>query len=155
LPRKGYRFIFPITPQPSPELEVVAPAQPARSSNRFWLIGGAAVLLIGLAILVITHFVQTKASSGSQNLNIVPLTSYPGAELYPSFSPDGNEIAFAWNGSEAGVGFDLYRKQIGSEQAVRLTNAPARALAPAWSPDGRFIAFSRATPDGSSVYLIP
>jgi Tol biopolymer transport system component len=28
----------------------------------------------------------------------VPLTTSSGVETQPSFSPDGNKVAFAWNG---------------------------------------------------------
>ena len=39
----------------------------------------------------------------------IPLTAYPGREQQPSFSPDGNSVAFAWNG-EAEENWDIYVK---------------------------------------------
>ena len=33
-------------------------------------------------------------------LQAVPLTAYPGHENAPSFSPDGSQVAFSWNGEE-------------------------------------------------------
>ena len=75
-------------------------------------------------------------------LTPAPLTSYPGSERGASFSPDGNQVAFAWNGEKAD-NWDIYVKLIGANQHLRLTTHPARDTWPAWSPDGRRIAFSR------------
>src|SRR5262249_21808196 len=66
------------------------------------------------------------------------------------FSPDGNSIAFTWDG-EQGDNADIWVKQIGNESMQRLTTDPAAELWPRWSPDGRWIAFIR--PGG--LYLIP
>src|SRR5438046_2467843 len=69
---------------------------------------------------------------------IVPLTTYAGSELYPSFSPDGSQVAFSWNG-EKQDNFDIYIKQVEGVAPVRLTTDPAPDNFPAWSPDGRSI----------------
>lgn len=76
----------------------------------------------------------------------IPLTTYPGREQQPSFSPDGNSVAFAWNG-EAEDNWDIYVKLIGAGSPQRLTSNPAIELSPAWSPDGRSIAFGRVRDD--------
>jgi Tol biopolymer transport system component len=91
----------------------------------------------------------------SDNLTIVPFTTFPGLEVAPRFSPDGNQVVFSWFGYEKDFQFDLYIKQVGQERVVQLTHHPARFLASAWSPDGRFIAFKReAEPNASGIYLI-
>ena len=68
-----------------------------------------------------------------------------GEEMNPTFSPDGGQIAFAWNG-EKGDNADIYLKMVGSPEVRRLTTDPARDVAPSWSPDGRQIAFLRLRP---------
>jgi len=73
---------------------------------------------------------------------LVALTSTPGYENFPTFSPDGDQVAFAWNG-EKGDNWDIYVKMIGSSEAHRLTTDPAMDTYPSWSPDGRQIAFVR------------
>src|SRR5436190_8415055 len=83
----------------------------------------------------------------------VPLTSLPGVERYPSLSPDGNLVAFTWNGPKGDNG-DIYVQQIGAGPPLRLTMDPAADYSPAWSPDGRWIAFLRDQP-GSGGNEVP
>ena len=132
----------------------VATAEARRPRAYIWV--GLAALLVAAAALAL-YVLRRSPNLTSENVNVVPLTSYPGEEQYPSFSPDGNEVAFSWNGGENGPDFDLYRKQIGSENAIRLTTVHSyRPLAPAWSPDGRSIAFIRLDDKGSYLLaLIP
>jgi DNA-binding winged helix-turn-helix (wHTH) protein len=65
----------------------------------------------------------------------VPLTSYPGFEWSPAQSPDGNQVAFSWNG-EKQDNYDIYIKLIGSSPPHRLTHDAAEDASPAWSPVG-------------------
>jgi Tol biopolymer transport system component len=88
-------------------------------------------------------------------LTSVPLPGYPGTELAPSFSPDGNRIAFEWFQAPSRTDADLYVKQIGQEHALRLTNHKARFVEPAWSPEGRNTAFEMLEKGEVGVYVIP
>ena len=104
-----------------------------------WALSVAAVLV--LAAVGVWLF-RSQSEAPRAPLAVVPLTTYPGSEEGPSFSPDGTEVAFAWDG-EKQDNWDIYVKQIGVEPPYRLTNDPAMDYSPAWSPDGRFIAFLR------------
>jgi Tol biopolymer transport system component len=84
---------------------------------------------------------------------VVALTTLPGAELAPSFSPDGKQLAFAWTGPE-GNRLDVYVKTLATEKIRRLTFHPGRAVFPAWSPDGRNIAFLRLSELDSGIFLV-
>ena len=90
-------------------------------------------------------------------MRIVALTSYPGHQRNPSFSPDGNRIAFVWDGNQ--YNWDIYVKQIGKEKALRLTTDPATDDDPSWSPDGRYVAFRRDVEEKrgfrDEIYLVP
>ena len=82
---------------------------------------------------------------GGRSAKPVPptaLTSYPGLEFSPTFSPDGNQVAFSWNGAEP-KNWDIYVQLIGYASPHHLTRDPANENSPAWSPDGRWVAFVR------------
>lgn len=72
---------------------------------------------------------------------VVPLTTYPGVETEPSFSPDGTRLAFVWGGNEDD-NRDIYVLRLGEDAPLRLTSDPDRDRGPVWSPDGRSIAFN-------------
>ena len=84
-----------------------------------------------------------------------PLTSYPGNLNSPSFSPDGNQVAFAWRPSERDHS-NVYAKLIGVNEPLRLTRDPADDHSPAWSPDGKSIAFLRTlSRERDGLFLVP
>src|SRR5207247_1629952 len=92
-------------------------------------------------------------------LRAVALTTFPGAELYPSLSPDGNQVAFTWTGPKQD-NQDIYVQMIGSGSPLRLTTDPRADYNPVWSPDGRWIAFLRGESSSlqsgrSELRLIP
>lgn len=163
LPRRGYRFIGQVDQGRKTDSKEAEPASSklpdnrwvSRIGSRFYIWAGV-VALSAVGALFTAYFLTRSKGSAYSNLNVMPLTSYPGAEMYPSFSPDGNEVVFAWNGGESGLDFDLYRKQVGSEKAMRLTEIQAPRIAPAWSPDGHYIAYIRArSGEQDGLFLIP
>jgi Tol biopolymer transport system component len=83
----------------------------------------------------------------------VPLTSFPGHQNQVAFSPDDNQVAFAWDGTQDG-NVHIYVKVIGNETPLQLTHDPAADSKPAWSPDGRYISFLRTSADTRAWYLI-
>jgi len=127
---------------------------PAAPSNRRWVwIGAGAALLIGVAIA--SWRLKTTAAVPEAPLQPIPLTSYRGSESHPSFSPDGNQVAFTWNGEKEGI-FDIYVKLIGPGAPLRLTSGSEDSESPMWSPDGRSIAFTRGNSDQKfSVVIVP
>jgi len=97
------------------------------------------------ALLVPGYFAwrALRAPQADAPLRAVALTTLTGVEAYPSFSPDGNHVAFMWNGAKQDNP-DIYIQQIGAGSPMRLTHDPRSDYNPAWSPDGRWIAFIRA-----------
>ena len=160
LPRRGYRFIGEVEVPRKVNLQDSEPLtdeRHTRVSGWSWKIAaasGAAILMIAGAFLF-RSTVRTSSRDSSTQLKVVPLTALPGQEISPSFSPDGSQVAFGWDGENNGAGFDLYVKVIGTDKPLRLTNHPAQWLGLAWSPDGRSIAVHRMVPEDGGIFLVP
>jgi Tol biopolymer transport system component/DNA-binding winged helix-turn-helix (wHTH) protein len=113
----------------------------------FLLLGG--VISVGIWFLIFSPTTKPPAPL----LTVVPVTSFLGNEEQAAFSPDGNHVAFVWNG-EKQDNSDIYVKLIGAETPLRLTRNPAPDTDPAWSPDGRYIAFLRQSIESGGVFLV-
>jgi Tol biopolymer transport system component len=82
-------------------------------------------------------------------------TNLGDAQNAISWSPDGGQVVYAWNG-------DLYVVNAEGGDPRQLTTAPPGNYEPAWSPDGQTIVYwhgSAQSPDGgpnnSEIYSIP
>lgn len=67
-----------------------------------------------------------------------------GYATSPSWSPNGQFLAFAWSrhyGPGAPGGQDIYVMDIASHRWIQLTHDLGRTDFPSWSPDGRHIVF--------------
>lgn len=131
-------------------------AVPAQTRRRpYPRLAALAAIAVGLAALIWLWLGRSHPRSEAQ-LTPVPLTSYPGQEACPSFSPDGTQVAFQWTTGDPGTKSHIYIKQIGVEPPTRLTNSPDEEISPAWSPDGRFIAFRRElSPTSFGLIVVP
>ena len=78
------------------------------------------------------------------------LTSFPGTDGDPSWSPDGSKIAFY---RDVGSNYEIYVMNADGTGATRLTNDPATDSAPDWSPDGSRIAFQRRDSSGGDYEI--
>jgi eukaryotic-like serine/threonine-protein kinase len=117
----------------------------------------AAFGVFAVAALAATLMLRNRdAGSGDHSISFasIPLTSYQGREQQPTFSPDGNSVAFSWNG-EAQDNWDIWVKLIGPGAPLRLTTDAAADISPAWSRDERSIAFGRINGDRLAVLVVP
>lgn len=149
VPTQGYRFIADV--REDEPIQKIPVAQAPGSRARIWAgLGMCVILAAGIA----AWSLRPKPAE-QPVLAPAPLTTFRGIQSQPSFSPDGNQVAFSWNG-ENGDNRDIYVKVLGSETPLRLTSDPAEDASPAWSPDGRTIAFMRIKNNGKfDLMLIP
>lgn len=134
----------------------LAPGAPAPAKWRRWLWAAGFATIAALLVSAAVLLWRLREASPPSDLWPVALTSYLGAESQPSFSPDGNKVAFVWNGDQEDNP-DIYIKQINSAGTpMRLTTSPSAEGSPAWSPDDRWIAFTRQQPQGNrAIMLVP
>src|SRR5438552_15953694 len=69
------------------------------------------------------------------------LTSFPGTESDPHFSPDGKQIALSM---QYGGNTDVYVIDAAGGEARRLTRHPAPDIARGWAPDASRVLFRSA-----------
>jgi Tol biopolymer transport system component/DNA-binding winged helix-turn-helix (wHTH) protein len=176
LPRRGYRFIAEIRngSDPAPALTeqqsatngaddkssaravAAAPAPPARSHHwKLWL-AGVFGFVLALALAYWFRPFRPVATSSSGAIRLLPLTTYSGEFSRGSFSPDGNEIAYASEGEKEDQGIDIYIKQLGVDKPLQVTRDFGFNFFPGWSPDGRYIAFLHQNHgQDPGIYVIP
>jgi serine/threonine protein kinase len=134
----------------SGKLSGVTLAAPKPRRRAVWLAVSLGAIALGAVAL---YFLRPTERSAPSSMTAVPLTSYAGYEYSPSFSPDGNQIAFVWDG-EKQDNLDICVKLIGPGSPIRITSDPAEDYDPAWSPDGRWIAFVRTLPDAKAGFFV-
>lgn len=95
--------------------------------------------------------------------NVRRLTSAPGLESHPVFSPDGRTIAYSAQNDAASlgggaVGSNIYTIPAQGGEPTRLTWFPGRELVRGWTPDGRAVLFSSQSEvfsRGMKLFTVP
>ncbi len=167
VPKVGYRFLVPVEwvtdledkRQPHmlpPVSSGEAPVLQPRPAKQLFTTRNLAVMalivtgVLGSLFLYRRYLLRSKAPEPSISLAVTSV----GEKYSPSLSPDGKQLAFAWNGGN-GPFFSIYVKLIGTEEPLRLTKQESVDYNPVWSPDGRYIAFCRIQKGETGIYIVP
>jgi len=92
----------------------------------------------------------SAVSPTALQMRVTPMAAYTGMVRDPSFSPDGKQIAFSWNGD--GEQSIYVKPQLASAKPTRLTRGPDEGAT--WSPHGSQVAFRRSGSD-AGIYMVP
>jgi Tol biopolymer transport system component/DNA-binding winged helix-turn-helix (wHTH) protein len=146
----GYRFIAEVTESGDPSVDIEVPrasAFPARLPVRW----AAAILVLAACTSLAWWKQRTPSVLGAPFQRIEQITSSAAADLWPSFSPDGSELAFSSNRTGH---FEIFTRSLADGGAERqITFDGQDNIQPAWSPDGRYLAFVAKVRGG--IGLIP
>ena len=135
-----------------PHLQEKESPQPVWKRPHLWRWALAAALLV---LAAGAWFLMQRGGASPADFatgKFLQLTTAPGQELYPSFSPGGDRIVYAGQTAE---NWDLYLQKAGEKNAINLTQGSGvDNTQPAFSPDGRSIVF-RSERDGGGLFILP
>ncbi|MEJ2636430.1 MAG: protein kinase, partial [Calditrichia bacterium] len=116
------------------------------------LIGILSTMFLLVAITIGYFLIRSHDGKGVQIRRTIPLTTAPGLEQDPSWSPEGTRIAYA---SDENGNMDIWVQQIAAGQKLNLTkDYNGYDGKPAWSPDGEWVAFVSER-NGGGIFMIP
>jgi Tol biopolymer transport system component/DNA-binding winged helix-turn-helix (wHTH) protein len=109
-----------------------------------------AILALGIGALLVWAFYQfylrNTFETRPEVVEIVPVTTSGGLALNPTFSPDGNSLAYS---ADQSGGYEIYAKPLAAGgREIQLTADGNQNMEPAWSPDGKYIAYHSAKRGG-------
>jgi len=135
------------------DLAVPSPREVAVAS------GSATPVTLDISCVAPGEFAYASIGGASADIYVISsdgtgayrITTQPGSDVDPAWSPDGSRIAFA---SERDGNREIYVMNANGTNPVRLTNVFASDYRPAWSPDGTTIAFVSTRDGNPEIYLM-
>jgi Tol biopolymer transport system component/DNA-binding winged helix-turn-helix (wHTH) protein len=157
--RRGYRWIAPVerpdeASAPRVDADAVLPVMPGPAPRRFSLLIVAVVAVAIVALVALTWSAFGARERTEHAVRMVPLTTGVGSERNASFSPDGTQIVYEWEGEDHRR--HIYIKEVAAGDPVPVTTGTSAEYGPEWSPDGRLVAFLRASgPADLDLCVVP
>ena len=157
VPRRGYRLIAPVTvvsaDQSAPlsqatVLSATGVGTPAeRHSSLRWSL---ALLLVLMTVILAVLLLPSTPPARERFTNLRPLTSEPGMELQPAFSPDGQWLAYVRYPPASSAG-EIRLRALQGERQVIVPISGGAPETPVWSPDGQYLAYMLRRADHCEV----
>ena len=153
IPKHGYRFVATVR---AVQAEAATQVEPSRGHRRAAFAIALMLVLVGVTGVGLYRLLGWSRSARESGVRsaIVPVTRFSGRETQPAFSPDGRQIAFAWDGGKEDNA-DIYVTLVDAGEPFRLTTDPAPEHSPVWSPDGRYIALRARVKTVVSIGSLP
>ena len=124
------------------------------NSRKFAIAAIPAILLLGIVVFLVYKFTSSKVVPSVIPVEVsatTQLTTWPGLDLEPSISPDGNSVAYS---SDHLGNIEIFVQPLTpGARELQLTSDGQQNFQPAWSPDGKFIAFHSKNRGG--IFVVP
>jgi TolB protein len=86
--------------------------------------------------------------------DVVRLTNGEGEAVNPSWSPDGQHIAFAWTRGFDPGNFNIFVMDVASRETVQVTHGEGRNENPNWAPDGIHLVYASKRGRTSQIWTM-
>jgi serine/threonine protein kinase len=139
-------------------IPAAAPLSPRRRATPLLALAIGVPIVVALAAAWFLYAGDNPRTVVPILRNPVQVTSTLDVESYPSWSPDGQRVAYQVNTTRFWLlgNHDIWIAQLGRGEPVNLTkDSPANDRRPSWSPTGRDIAFYSDRDGEWGVYLVP
>jgi len=157
LPRRGYRFIGPITANGTDAAVAHAAGnrstsepEPAKRTR-----APLALALFSMAVLLVSGslwiYKRRETPVAPPQRTLTRVTFDEGLQNEPTWSPDGRYIAYS---SDRGGKTDIWVQQVSGGDPIQITKGPGHHWQPDWSPDGKYIAYRSEEGEGG-IYVVP
>jgi Tol biopolymer transport system component len=132
----------------APQSQVLEPARRARWRRILFGAGVVAAVLVGA---IAATFNGETRQSAFDALTFTPLTTEPGYEGMPAWSPDGQTIGYV---ADVDGTLQVFARQRSASASAQITQAPYDCRHPFWSPDGKRLYFISLARDRESLWSI-
>ena len=123
---------------------------PSPAWRRAATVAAVAAALVAGAIL--GSAVWQPESSGTPNLQYTPLTTAPGYEGFPVWSPRGDNVAYV---AEVNGVLQIFQRDPRNPSPSRVTESNFDCKYPFWSPDGSRIYYVSRAQDREAIWSVP
>ncbi len=137
------------------EIAAIETVPPVHAQHTSWARQLAvAGMLVAMAIAVLLGVKAYKAPGSPATtlpITIRQITTWPGLDSNPAFSPDGESIAYS---SDHNGNFEIYLRSLAPDgRDIQLTTDGHQNFDPKWSPDGKRIAYYSMKRGG--IFMMP
>lgn len=145
----GRRDVYLIRPDGSDEINLTGELPNTFAEAPVWSPDGTIIAFDGVPNSdVLRDIYLVNVSVNPEQFQI---TTLPGFDCYPSFSPDGQQIVYM---SERDGNRDLFIMDLAGTDTIQLTDEEAYDYEPSWSPDGEEIVFVSRRGGDSDIYVM-
>jgi eukaryotic-like serine/threonine-protein kinase len=177
LPKRGYRFIGRIKPnppveikateqqrspgasEPRPALEAITPtAANARAVPlrlRWVAVCAGAIALILLAAALLWLRAKRSPSRSASQQSLIQLTDFADSTVSPALSPDGRILTFIRGPDTFMTTGQIYAKLLPDGEPVQLTHDTLVKMSPQFSPDGSTVAYTVFALNEFNTWTVP
>ena len=158
VPKRGYRFIAPVTQlteqptKPAPAKQAAISHNQSTSPALKTSYNKPALLVMALfMVIVLSWFSLSTPPTPQVIISAKAITSDKGSEYFPNFAADGIHMAYM---NHAGYKFKLYVKNIYSGEQVEVNHGPELGVGPGdWNDEGTKLVYLVATLQSCEYFI--